>query len=173
MCDEKTGQCSCKPGYGGLSCDKCLPYYYRSNQNECKKCDDCSQLPGHICSPIDGSCVCPKNVEGPHCDKCVAGAWGYEPEIGCKKCNCRLEGSENGGQCDQLTGQCTCKPGFKNDKCSECTSDHYGLYCKPCNCDHHGTVPEKLSICGNDGQCECKENVEGRTCDKCKIGTLH
>lgn len=135
-------------------------------------------------------------MEGSNCDKCVAGAWGYEPEIGCKvksfrqetlflrfiyqvqinnffqKCNCRIEGSENGGQCDQISGQCSCKPGFKNDKCSECTSDHYGPYCKPCNCDNHGTIPEKLSICGNDGQCECKENVQGRTCNKCKIGTF-
>lgn len=39
----------------------------------------------------------------------------------------------------------------------------------PCKCDPTGSTSNLCSTLG--GQCECKQNVAGRTCDRCEVGT--
>uniref|UniRef100_A0A7E4VZA7 Basement membrane proteoglycan n=1 Tax=Panagrellus redivivus TaxID=6233 RepID=A0A7E4VZA7_PANRE len=94
-------QCSCPPGYVGLSCEDCAPGYERSGHGP--YLGTCVPVrstpppqracpPGAI-SPIagyDGSCECKPNLSGPNCDQCAASTFNYKPQSpqGCLKCFC-------------------------------------------------------------------------------------
>ncbi|VDO48417.1 unnamed protein product [Schistosoma margrebowiei] len=175
-CDMNTGQCKCAPHVVGRDCTECELGYFGVSENGCKPCLPCPN--GQVCDQITGKCICPPNTEGDRCDRCVAGSWDYNPVIGCKKCNCSIDGSVIGleDQCDLTTGQCTCKPEFSGRACNECSKGYYGYpYCRKCNCDMRGTAWGNLSISDTvvpcnpiDGQCNCKENVE-----VCRKNILH
>ncbi|KAK2165282.1 hypothetical protein LSH36_52g01014 [Paralvinella palmiformis] len=79
-CDPVTGQCSCKPGVGGLRCDRCEPGYYglpliAANGNSgCIACN--CNLYGSIrddCEQMHGTCVCKPGIKGTRCDRCPDG----------------------------------------------------------------------------------------------------
>ncbi|CAH8616947.1 unnamed protein product [Schistosoma rodhaini] len=179
-CDMNTGQCKCAPHVVGRDCTECELGYFGVSESGCKPCLPCPN--GQVCDQITGKCICPPNTEGDRCDKCIAGSWDYNPVIGCKNCNCSIDGSVIGleDQCDLITGQCTCKPEFSGRACNECSKGYYGYPdCRKCNCDMRGTAWGNLSISDTvvpcnpiDGQCNCKENVEGDQCDQCKPGTF-
>ena len=42
--------------------------------------------------------------------------------------------------------------------------------CSPCNCNVAGRLTSK---CNERGECQCKDNVEGDKCDRCKNGTVN
>ena len=72
-CDRE-GQCSCKPGVGGLTCDACLPGYYGFESGEgCRACE-CDPL-GASSAQCDalGQCTCREGVTGEKCDRCQFG----------------------------------------------------------------------------------------------------
>ncbi|KYB27445.1 Laminin subunit alpha-1-like Protein [Tribolium castaneum] len=173
-CNPQTGLCPCKPGVEGRNCDTCKDKHYGNVATGCKICDPCEK-PGHICHPETGKCVCPPLTTGTNCDRCVANAYNLEPgKVGCKPCDCSKTGSSN-QQCDE-SGRCSCKTGFEGEKCNRCTFDYYNYpNCRKCGCDIGGTRPEEcingLCKCSQDG-CKCKANVEGRHCNKCKVGTF-
>ncbi|CAL1543632.1 unnamed protein product [Lymnaea stagnalis] len=175
-CDAVTGQCSCKPGVGGIKCDQCLPGYYGYSRLGCERCEPCDK-PGHICDQTTGQCVCPPNMEGPKCEKCITNGWGFDPDGGCKLCNCSLAGSQS-QQCDPKTGQCTCMHGYQGLMCDYCGLGFYDTLTNCTNCDCHqpgvleDTCTESLCECDSLGSCFCKKNVEGRNCDKCRLGTF-
>lgn len=54
--------------------------------------------------------------------------------------------------------------------CDECKDGYWGLSgtgCIQCGCDDAGIVPG--TVCHKiTGQCMCKANTEGRTCNICK-----
>lgn len=82
-------------------------------------------------------------------------------------CKCDQIGSYN-SSCNTYTGQCFCKPGITGLQCDKCEAYQYGFSaegCKPCECDASGS---KSAQCDESGQCPCNENVEGRTCNRCK-----
>uniref|UniRef100_A0A452RTZ0 Agrin n=1 Tax=Ursus americanus TaxID=9643 RepID=A0A452RTZ0_URSAM len=79
-CDPATGQCSCRPGVGGLKCDRCEPGFWNfrgivtDGRSGCTPCscdprgavrDDCEQM--------TGLCSCKPGVAGPKCGQCPAG----------------------------------------------------------------------------------------------------
>lgn len=79
-CDPITGECQCKPGVGGLKCDRCLPGFWglsrivSESQPGCMLCD-CSKF-GSVredCEQMTGRCVCKPNVLGHKCDSCKEG----------------------------------------------------------------------------------------------------
>ncbi|XP_035316711.1 agrin isoform X3 [Cricetulus griseus] len=88
-CDPATGQCSCRPGVGGLRCDRCEPGFWNfrgivtDGHSGCTPCscdprgavrDDCEQM--------TGLCSCRPGVSGPKCGQCPDGqALG---QIGCE-----------------------------------------------------------------------------------------
>lgn len=145
--------------------------------SSCAECPKC--VAGQICNPENGNCECPRFTEGPNCSKCKPYSWGYNKDTGCKLCNCTVFGSIDALTCHSKTGQCRCKPNFMGRRCELCNSGFFGPgKCDRCQCEPRGTKPENkvanaLFNCDFvNGQCICKENVEGKNCDKCKNGTF-
>uniref|UniRef100_A0A8C3DG64 Laminin subunit alpha-1 n=1 Tax=Corvus moneduloides TaxID=1196302 RepID=A0A8C3DG64_CORMO len=180
--------CECPQGYTGISCESCLPGYYRVD----------GILFGGICQPckcnghatecdIHGVCfACQHNTTGPFCDQCVPGFYG-NPSQGtsedCQPCACPLSSaannfsptchlSEEGGiVCDK------CLPGYTGSQCERCANGYYGnplmpgQSCAPCEC--HGNVnPQEEGHCDPfTGQClKCLGNTAGHHCEKCADG---
>ena len=62
-------------------------------------------------------------------------------------------------------------------RCDQCAPDSYNLQassvqgCTPCSCNTDGTVGGSTSCNSTNGQCECKPNVLGRTCNLCATHT--
>ncbi|BES88583.1 laminin subunit [Nesidiocoris tenuis] len=174
-CDQTTGQCYCKPGVGNQKCDHCSPLYYNMSSEGCTECDLC-ELPGRICDPDTGACVCPPLTAGDFCQGCEINAWGYNPQKGCKPCDCDPFGSL-GERCDALAGRCTCKEGYTGPKCQSCAKGYFGHpSCKKCECNIAGTQShhchDGVCECDGTGQCPCKDLVTGQRCNKCKDGTF-
>lgn len=147
-------ECICPPGYEGLSCQKCASGYRREPSG-----------------PYLGHCVKETPV-------CPPGTYG-DPNIGyaCKPCPCPLTNPEN--QFARTCGIgpegrviCHCQTGYMGMNCEQCVPGYAGNplipgdSCRPKmqpKCSSIGT----LNIRSID-ECECKDNVEGRYCDRCK-----
>ncbi|XP_047526387.1 agrin-like isoform X6 [Pieris napi] len=76
QCDD-SGQCVCRPGVGGLKCDRCEPGYWGlprigSGHTGCIPCG-CSAF-GSVredCEQMTGRCVCRPGVQGQKCTVCA------------------------------------------------------------------------------------------------------
>nr|XP_040569600.1 laminin subunit alpha-1-like isoform X1 [Lepeophtheirus salmonis] len=175
-CDDISGQCACKPGVGGTLCDACVVGFWGFSPTGCKKCFPCDK-PGHVCDPDTGRCICPPLTHGDDCSLCASGTWDYHSYKGCQYCKCHSKGSLS-EQCDLLNGQCKCMTGFEGQLCDQCSPGYYNFpNCRPCNCNPAGTASgecfdDGLCKCNEDGACSCKENVEGKKCASCKLGTF-
>ncbi|XP_060707105.1 laminin subunit alpha-2 isoform X2 [Hemiscyllium ocellatum] len=170
-CDDK-GQCRCQPGVAGQKCDRCALGFYHFQEGGCIPCE-CAHVGNH-CDSETGQCRCPPNTVGEKCDKCAANFWGHNFVSGCKPCNCSVVGSLN-LQCDDATGCCFCRPEFTGEKCDRCRVGYWNYpLCRHCDCDLAGTerqTCDEAGICScaeYSGQCNCKVNVEGISCDRCK-----
>ncbi|XP_043517469.1 agrin-like isoform X1 [Frieseomelitta varia] len=140
-CNPETGQCECKPGVGGLKCDRCMPGYWglpkiSEGHPGCIPCG-CS-LFGSVredCEQMTGRCVCKNNIRGQKCVICTdhnqiltpSGCYSADtiPPIptSCNELECY-----SGGQCSEIGGpHCVCP--------SSCPSD----------------IPS-VPVCGSDGQ---------------------
>ncbi|XP_052775570.1 laminin subunit alpha-2-like [Mya arenaria] len=173
QCDSIMGQCRCKHGVTGKKCDICVEGFYGLvSKGECLECKPCDK-PGHVCDMDTGECVCPPNTEGERCERCINTYWGYDPRFGCKACGCDKDGSLD-NNCDPLTGQCACAADYTGLYCDECLFGFYNFPdCSLCLCSVEGTEPESCSSSGAcscqepEGQCQCKSNTMGRTCQQC------
>ncbi|XP_078697735.1 basement membrane-specific heparan sulfate proteoglycan core protein-like isoform X8 [Branchiostoma floridae x Branchiostoma belcheri] len=148
------------------------------------------------CDQLTGECRnCQHNTDGPNCEQCKAGYYG-DPLSGfpdaCQPCPCPLSTPSN-----QFSPTCfldsdgqptcdACPPGYTGRRCERCSPGYIGNptipgdYCKRDNvvgpitpvvdrCDARGSIlPDPL-----DGQCQCRENVQGPECDVCKPNTFH
>ncbi|XP_052572618.1 agrin isoform X2 [Peromyscus californicus insignis] len=119
-CDPATGQCSCRPGVGGLRCDRCEPGFWNfrgivtDGHSGCTPCscdprgavrDDCEQM--------TGLCSCRPGVAGPKCGQCpdgqALGQMGCEADsmtpVTCVEIHC-----EFGASCVEEAGfaHCVC-----------------------------------------------------------------
>ncbi|XP_067207512.1 agrin-like isoform X4 [Linepithema humile] len=140
-CNPETGQCECKPGVGGLKCDRCMPGYWglpkiSEGHPGCIPCG-CS-LFGSVredCEQMTGRCVCKPDIQGQKCTICndhnkiltPTGCYAADtiPPIptSCNELECY-----SGGQCSEIGGaHCVCP--------SSCPADV-------------SSVP----VCGSDGQ---------------------
>ena len=149
-------------------CDESVFSLSAKYNNGAKPCDcntDGSQ--NNNCESFGGQCECKENVVGRQCTKCKPGYYGFP---NCKKCNCP------GRNCDDKTGKCSCPANvIQNDDCSTCIAGHYGFHpehgCIACDCKKEGTVSSSYNLCDvKSGQCQCKENIGGLSCEKCKPG---
>ena len=168
ICNDATGQCLCKEGFGGPRCDQCTPGWF--DYPNCKPCE-CSNegSTSGICDVKTGDCPCYSNYGGRKCDTCNSGFFGYPK---CDPCGCDSLGSK-GVSCDD-GGVCNCKKDFEGMKCDRCAPDRYNYpLCEECNCDPAGVTDDffQMGGCANvpEGSlCTCKANVQGRICDQCK-----
>lgn len=128
-------------------------------------------------------CYCPTGYKGLSCEDCEV---GYTRAIGgiylgtCEVCQCN--GLSN--ECDPETGECyncrdsttgpncdTCLPGYEGDPSNRVPCRFIGgggQTSEACRCNPDGSI-------SNDcfgGVCQCKTNVEGPNCDRCREGTF-
>ncbi|CAN9507937.1 unnamed protein product [Ophioblennius macclurei] len=175
-CDEN-GQCRCQPGVSGPKCDRCSRGFFNFQEGGCTPCQ-CSHV-GNNCDATTGQCICPPNTIGERCDRCAPNHWGHDIVTGCKECGCNVIGSVT-QQCNVNTGCCFCRDSFRGEKCNECQIGFRDFpQCIQCECNISGSDSEtcdlERGVCGcadRTGKCNCKANVEGDNCDRCKQNTF-
>uniref|UniRef100_A0A6J0SY58 Laminin subunit alpha-3 n=1 Tax=Pogona vitticeps TaxID=103695 RepID=A0A6J0SY58_9SAUR len=158
-CDQKTGQCQCRAGFQGATCDRCALGYF--HYPFCQTCDcDLAGTQPEICDS-HGRCLCRSEVDGHQCNVCRT---GYHSFPFCQACRCSAHGSYH-DTCDPATGQCECRPGITGQWCDRCFSltNHFPN-CQGASkeCDPAGTMDSYSDYC------QCLQNVEGPTCSICK-----
>lgn len=170
-------QCLCKPGYAGVSCERCAPGFYGNPLvigSFCQPCDCSGNADPNMlfsdCDPLTGFCSgCMYNTAGPRCELCAPGFYGDAVVAkNCTECSCLSCGTES---CDPKTGQCHCKPGVTGRHCDHCEEGHYGYEtcsgCQRCDCDI-GAVSRDCHA--QNGQCDCVPGVGGSRCHQCTPG---
>ncbi|XP_065349470.1 basement membrane-specific heparan sulfate proteoglycan core protein isoform X3 [Cloeon dipterum] len=121
-------------------------------------------------------CTCPQGYRGLSCQHCAVGYTRVDEGIYLGKCEpCECNGHSN--QCDPETGVCVCPHPRAGENCEECAPGYQldgNNNCvptgppQPCRCDPRGSLG---SSCRN-GVCNCKTNVEGKDCDRCRSGSF-
>nr|Q05793.1 RecName: Full=Basement membrane-specific heparan sulfate proteoglycan core protein; Short=HSPG; Contains: RecName: Full=Endorepellin; Contains: RecName: Full=LG3 peptide; Flags: Precursor [Mus musculus]AAA39911.1 perlecan [Mus musculus] len=189
-------QCTCPPGYRGPSCQDCDTGYTRVPSGlylgTCERCN----CHGHseTCEPETGACQsCQHHTEGASCEQCQPGYYG-DAQRGtpqdCQPCPCY--GAPAAGQAAHTCfldtdGHPTCdscSPGHSGRHCERCAPGYYGNPSQGQPCHRDGQVPEVLgcgcdphgsisSQCDAAGQCQCKAQVEGRSCSHCRPHHFH
>ncbi|XP_078071724.1 laminin subunit alpha-3 [Mustelus asterias] len=171
-CDQITGKCNCRPHVTGQRCDTCVSGAYNFPTCQVNDCHSAGTA-NHAPSPQSGSCQCLANVEGSKCDQCNSLYWNLAEENpeGCIECRCRVIGTISGiGECNQDDGQCYCKSNVCGELCDWCQEGHYALEernyfgCQGCQCDIGGSTNLTCNL--SSGTCQCRPNVEGRTCNQ-------
>ncbi|XP_053102816.1 laminin subunit beta-3 isoform X2 [Hemicordylus capensis] len=82
QCNQFTGQCSCKEGYGGQTCSAveakvCPDQSYGDVRTGCRACDCNFQGTEEMgCDKVTGSCLCHAGFTGSRCDQCQRGYCG-------------------------------------------------------------------------------------------------
>ncbi|KAM9337101.1 laminin subunit alpha-1 [Symphorus nematophorus] len=81
-----SGQCPCRRGFAGRSCDRCA-FGFRDFPL-CLRCD--CNLSGSLNTDPCGPCTCKENVMGAHCDLCKPGFYNLQDKnpLGCTDCFC-------------------------------------------------------------------------------------
>ncbi|KAK7579954.1 hypothetical protein V9T40_000583 [Parthenolecanium corni] len=143
-CDPATGQCHCKPGVGGLKCDRCEPGFWglpkiSSGHPGCLPCG-CS-LFGSVrddCEQMTGRCVCKPEVQGPKCTVCTE----INKVLGPNGCVSADASTPAPTSCDELScyfnATCEIHEGIAKCVCHiSCPLDYTG---------------QSQAVCGNDGQ---------------------
>ncbi|XP_060515754.1 laminin subunit beta-1 isoform X2 [Cylas formicarius] len=152
--DMVHGRCECTHNTKGRNCERCEDFFndlpwrpaIGKQTNACKRCN---------CNNHATSC---------HFDAALFEARGHVSGGVCDGCQHNTMGSN----CEQ------CKPFYFRDPGRDIQDPEV---CRPCDCDPHGSLDEAICDSVTDplnnlvaGSCHCKENVEGRRCDRCKNG---
>ncbi|XP_033097920.1 basement membrane-specific heparan sulfate proteoglycan core protein-like [Anneissia japonica] len=169
--------------------ERCGPGYYRDASGNqylglCTECRNRCNGNSNDCHPETGACRnCEFNTAGNACDVCADGYYG-DPLGGrpCKPCPCPLEVESN-----QFSRTCYMDPTDNLPTCDRCPQGYEGRQCERCSkyfvgnpmeigssCNLQGTFCDSdgYSSIDNNGDCVCKENVEGDKCNSCKPKTF-
>ncbi|XP_010119438.1 PREDICTED: laminin subunit alpha-3, partial [Chlamydotis macqueenii] len=158
-CDGNTGQCRCRTGFQGFSCDTCAVGYFHYPFCLVCECNSAGTEP-EVCDFL-GRCLCRPGVAGRQCDGCQPGHHSFPA---CQECNCDAVGSvEN--TCDPR-GQCLCRSNYAGLRCDHCAAGYYSYpSCLSCQCSPDGSQHSTCELIS--GQCKCQMGVTGRRCDRC------
>ncbi|ELU04081.1 hypothetical protein CAPTEDRAFT_46637, partial [Capitella teleta] len=163
-------------------CETCRPGYFNLLPDNDKGCQECiCNITGTVnasteCDAVTGQCPCKTNVGGLRCDACLPGYYtnNFSSPDGCLFCGCEAAGTiPSQPDCDVETGECACKNNVIGKNCDVCKDMYFNLTasnvdgCEDCNCDASGSVNASCNV--TNGQCYCKPNVTGRTCDQCSV----
>ncbi|EGT43369.1 hypothetical protein CAEBREN_17090 [Caenorhabditis brenneri] len=173
-CDSTSGQCPCNGNFTGRTCDKCAAGFY--NYPDCRGCECLiAGAKGQTCDN-NGQCYCKGNFEGERCDRCKPNFYNFPI---CEECNCNPSGVTRDFQgCDKVSpGElCSCRKHVTGRICDQCKPTFWDLQyhhedgCRSCDCNTNGTI-SGLNTCDlKTGQCLCKKNAAGRSCDQCAEG---
>ncbi|KAM5300669.1 usherin [Glossophaga mutica] len=177
VCDD------CEHNTTGRSCELCKDHFFRpvrADPSAVEACRPCgcneagtrnSSLP---CDQVGGQCNCKRHVTGRRCDECLSGFYNLrelDPD-GCSPCACNASGTVDGDiTCHPKSGQCKCKANVIGLRCDHCDFGFKSLRsfnddgCEPCRCHPYGSMNQ---VCDPlSGQCECKGEARGLTCDTC------
>ncbi|KAG7214822.1 hypothetical protein INR49_010714 [Caranx melampygus] len=165
-----SGACTCLPNYGGQECDECAPGFY--GYPDCAACQ-CSPEGSHgnTCNPLSGQCLCLPGVVGQQCDHCASGL--RFPHCSASITQCNVAGTEVS---NPQTGSCHCLQNVEGALCNRCKPLYWNLAannphgCIECRCDLKGTLSGVGECEQKSGQCHCKPNACGHSCDTCKDG---
>ncbi|XP_075991137.1 laminin subunit alpha isoform X2 [Anticarsia gemmatalis] len=117
------------------------------------------------CDTFGGQCPCKPNVIGRSCTTCRTGYFGFP---NCRPCTCPQTAI-----CDD-NGTCICPKNVEGEECDRCKPYTFNFDvqrgCDDCNCNPLGVVGNQLQCEADSGNCACRENVVGRTCDHCVAG---
>ncbi|XP_069466169.1 agrin isoform X1 [Ambystoma mexicanum] len=137
-CDPATGQCSCKPGVGGLKCDRCEPGFWNfrgivtDKKSGCTPCN-CDPV-GSVrddCEQMTGLCSCKTGITGMKCNQCPDGS---QPGMtGCEKDPSAPKSCDN-MKCE-FGASCVADSGFAHCECPSPV------------CDEDNST----KVCGSDG----------------------
>ncbi|CAH1787412.1 unnamed protein product [Owenia fusiformis] len=151
---ENKNQCVCEHNTMGLHCEECLPLFNNkpwkmgsiiNSQSLSNACEDCG------CHGHATSCIYNDVKEYGVCQNCSLNTAGDK----CEFCVDYYYVNPNWDSFGNVT--------------EDCLAYNCGLWCVPCNCSRAGSLASSSYNCQNStGQCECKQNVEGRACDVCK-----
>ncbi|XP_022109446.1 uncharacterized protein LOC110989392 isoform X2 [Acanthaster planci] len=168
VCDDKTGDCICPPGFSGPNClTACGMHKFGWN------CEfDCASPPFSctgqfgLPDPYGNSCI--SGYMGAYCsNRCPSGRFG----AGCTQtCRCRAGGEA----CDRFTGECAlsgCQDGLSGTSCQisgTCSTGMYGLDClSNCHCANNAACVRDSGYCsGSNGACAdgFKSDVNANNC---------
>ncbi|KAM6434636.1 basement membrane-specific heparan sulfate proteoglycan core protein isoform 6-T6 [Liasis olivaceus] len=183
--------CTCPPGYRGPSCQDCDVGYTRTTSGlYLGTCEPCScHRHATECDVETGDCQgCQHHTEGHHCERCQPGFYGDAQQgtpRDCQPCPCHgpSSASQETRSCFvDADGQPTCHfcaPGYIGRQCERCAPGYVGNPSQGqpctdsssrCHCHPHGSVS---SQCDVSGQCQCKDHVEGLSCDSCRPHHFH
>ncbi|KDR22194.1 Laminin subunit alpha-1, partial [Zootermopsis nevadensis] len=178
--------CDCPPQYNSSSCQDPSIGFYRWYDNnsisstiviqlvgEARPCQ-CNQR-SRVCNIETGYCLnCAGNTGGPHCERCGEGYYGDPARGPCKPCPCPTTERNFARSCRVSSKghvNCQCKEGYTGKRCDRCSYGWFGFpqleggSCKPCNCNHHGSVSDECHE--ETGQCNCRPGIIGRDCSEC------
>ncbi|XP_073931083.1 laminin subunit alpha-2 isoform X3 [Castor canadensis] len=183
-------KCDCPPGYSGLSCETCLPGFYRLRSEPgdhtpgptlgtCVPCQ-CNEH-SNLCDPETSVCQnCQHHTTGDFCERCALGYYGIVKGLpnDCQQCACPLISSSNNfSPSCVMEGlddyRCTaCPRGYEGQYCERCALGYTGSprspggSCQECECDPYGSLPVPCDPV--TGLCTCRPGATGRKCDGCK-----
>ncbi|XP_072022932.1 uncharacterized protein [Amphiura filiformis] len=163
ICDDKTGECVCRPGFTGPNCLRACGQnkFGWDCEHQCGFNLAVASCPLSVfCVPDPAGCSCIPGWKGTKCDQvCLNDEFG----AGCSEtCHCA-----EGVACDRYTGECAtgnCAAGWSGTGCQipdECPTGYWGSECtEKCGCEN----------CNQDtGSCllasECLSGFAGHNCE--------